>query len=513
MSLASGDKKLKIAFIHPDLGIGGAERLVVDAAVGLQEQGHEVVIYTSHCDKTHCFEEIKNGVLSVEVFGDHLPTNFCGKFYILFANLRQLYLVLRLVVQGKLDKHNIYIVDQLSTCLPFLHVLSSAKLLFYCHFPDQLLAIRSSLIKKLYRIPFDLFEQFTMGAADSVAVNSQFTKSVYHKTFSNLTGSPKVIYPCVDLASPKIDDLDNDLLNHLLPEHQRYYLSINRYERKKNISLALQAYALSDEVRQSDSKLIICGGYDDRVPENVDYLKELQGEAERLKLSYATFYYPEFQKSKDFDQIKTTDKKIIFLTSISSSLKELLLRNMELLLYTPSFEHFGIVPLEAMKHGKPVIASNTGGPLETIETLIKGQNEAVATGWLKDSKAGEWAEAINDFVAVKQKHSVNFEHNGPERVKRYFSRLAMTRSLEENIDTFIERDKPQYGWEVILQTLATFLTQFGIMHIFERKHWIWPYSFMALLSIFYFKTWRFGFYWSAVVAATIIQLWSTELTA
>ena len=27
---------VKIAFLHPDLGIGGAERLVVDAAVALQ---------------------------------------------------------------------------------------------------------------------------------------------------------------------------------------------------------------------------------------------------------------------------------------------------------------------------------------------------------------------------------------------------------------------------------------------------------------------------------------------
>ena len=27
---------VKVAFLHPDLGIGGAERLVVDAAVALQ---------------------------------------------------------------------------------------------------------------------------------------------------------------------------------------------------------------------------------------------------------------------------------------------------------------------------------------------------------------------------------------------------------------------------------------------------------------------------------------------
>lgn len=50
-----------IVFFHPDLGIGGAERLVVDAAVGLQKRGHRVVIFTSHCDPAHCFDEARDG--------------------------------------------------------------------------------------------------------------------------------------------------------------------------------------------------------------------------------------------------------------------------------------------------------------------------------------------------------------------------------------------------------------------------------------------------------------------
>lgn len=83
--------KLRIAFIHPDLGIGeflapsprqtstsscsspsfgpgdflgGAERLVVDAAVGLQKRGHTVEIFTSHHDDSkggRSFEETRDG--------------------------------------------------------------------------------------------------------------------------------------------------------------------------------------------------------------------------------------------------------------------------------------------------------------------------------------------------------------------------------------------------------------------------------------------------------------------
>lgn len=54
--------KKTIVFLHPDLGIGGAERLVIDAAVGLQNRGHKVVIFTSHCDPGHCFEEARDGM-------------------------------------------------------------------------------------------------------------------------------------------------------------------------------------------------------------------------------------------------------------------------------------------------------------------------------------------------------------------------------------------------------------------------------------------------------------------
>ena len=41
---------VRVAFLHPDLGIGGAERLVVDAALALKSRGHEVTFVTAHHD-------------------------------------------------------------------------------------------------------------------------------------------------------------------------------------------------------------------------------------------------------------------------------------------------------------------------------------------------------------------------------------------------------------------------------------------------------------------------------
>ena len=41
---------VRIVFIHPDLGIGGAERLIIDAALALKSKNHNVNIVTSHHD-------------------------------------------------------------------------------------------------------------------------------------------------------------------------------------------------------------------------------------------------------------------------------------------------------------------------------------------------------------------------------------------------------------------------------------------------------------------------------
>jgi alpha-1,3/alpha-1,6-mannosyltransferase len=56
------------------------------------------------------------------------------------------------------------------------------------------------------------------------------------------------------------------------------------------------------------------------------------------------------------------------------------------MIYTPENEHFGIVPLEAMARGCPVVACNSGGPLETILHT--------ETGFLSEPTAQGFANAM-----------------------------------------------------------------------------------------------------------------------
>lgn len=58
---------------------------------------------------------------------------------------------------------------QVSVCIPVLRLgRHRKKVLFYCHFPDQLLTQRKSALKKLYRTPIDWLEERTTGMADMV---------------------------------------------------------------------------------------------------------------------------------------------------------------------------------------------------------------------------------------------------------------------------------------------------------------------------------------------------------
>ncbi|KAG7906067.1 hypothetical protein KL906_004846 [Ogataea polymorpha] len=412
---------MNIIFIHPDLGIGGAERLVVDAAMALQP-GNQVTVYTSHCDKSHCFEEVASDRLRTKVHGDFLPTHILGKFAILFAFLRQLYLVSVLVLNGTLKKTDVVFVDQLSYCLPLIYLFRGpqTKIIFYCHFPDKLLASHSGLIRKIYRLVFDAIEEFSMRFADKVLVNSEFTKKTVEKEFKSLrTESFNVVYPCVgdlSLEEASLKEVDNFF------KESPFFLSINRFERKKNISLAIKKYHEFIAKTESDHKLVIAGGYDPRVFENVHYLIELESLCERLSLPSITI------RGKLIVAPRNT--KVFFLPSVSSATKNALLARSQLLIYTPSFEHFGIVPVEAMRLGKPVLAEATGGPTETI---VPYDNKEF-TGYLVELVEDRWVEYLEHVQTLTETDLKQLAKRAQDRVEKRFSSKAMAVSLNRAIE-------------------------------------------------------------------------------
>lgn len=364
------ERKLKIAIIHPDLGIGGAERLIVDAAVELVSHGHDVHIFTAHHDKNRCFEETVSGTFPVTVYGSFLPRHVFYRFHALCAYLRCIFVALCVLFLW--PSFDVILADQVSVVIPLMKLKKSMKVVFYCHFPDLLLAHHTTVLRRLYRKPIDFVEEITTGMADMILVNSKFTASTFANTFKRLHAQgirPAVLYPAVNVD--QFDEPHSYKLN---------FLSINRFERKKNIELAVSAFArlhhLEEHALQSkklnEATLTIAGGYDSRLRENVEYLDELKHLAEREGVS----------------------SRISFVTSCSTAERNKLLSQCLCVIYTPKDEHFGIVPLEAMAAHKPVIACNSGGPVETVKDA--------ETGFLCDPTPEDFSLAMAKLIQDPQ---------------------------------------------------------------------------------------------------------------
>ncbi|KAJ5932412.1 hypothetical protein N7516_006901 [Penicillium verrucosum] len=465
-----GLQRSNVTIIHPDLGIGGAERLIIDVALALQNRGHRVTIYTSHRDKAHCFDEARDGTLDVRVRGNTLfPAHVCGRLHILMAALRQVHLTVSLLgelgtrgtpetttttTDDEEDGDDIFIVDQLPACVPFLKSFGRPRqsrrqrILFYCHFPDQLLARRDEggsllrLTKALYRFPFDWFEGWAMSASDRVVANSRFSRGVVRDVFgSDKLGDVEVVYPCVDM-DPAVSVPDKAEEDPLWGG-KKILLSINRFERKKDMALAIRAYNGLGAEKRKGTRLVIAGGYDNRVHENVHYHQELDELATSLGLKTAT-------SKTVVSALSIPDTiDVLFLLSVPTAFKDTLLAQSKLLLYTPINEHFGIVPVEAMRVGLPVLASNTGGPLETI---VEGE-----TGWLRNAHADEEWTAVMDkaLYGLSREDLQRMAIAGKNRAQQEFSLTAMGDRLEEEISIMLKAERrPFNGWQQVFIILV-----------------------------------------------------------
>jgi len=415
---------VRVVFLHPDLGIGGAERLVVDCALALESRGHSTTLLTAHHAPPHCFPEtLPGGLCQVVARGDWLPASLLGRCKALCASIRMLYLTLYLLLWLPCD---LVVLDQVSTPMLLLW-LWGKPCLFYCHFPDLLLCTGRGLLKAVYRLPLDWLEEFTTGLADTIMVNSKFTMRVFRKTFTSIKKEVSVLYPSLPVA---VFNQEGSQPSSVPDFDGITFLSINRYERKKNIGLAINALSQLSLGSLDKSRLIIAGGFDPRNPENIQHFTEL----------------------KKFSRIKGVEDKVIFLKSPSDAEKVWLLKHSTVLVYTPSGEHFGIVPLEAMFCGVPVLARNSGGPEETVVPR--------RTGWLEEEEG--FCRVMEAIHGLPTQELQQMGAQGRARVERLFSSQAFTDSLELQVLKTIEEKDHKKGRTANIAANLALAFHFGL---------------------------------------------------
>jgi alpha-1,3/alpha-1,6-mannosyltransferase len=389
---------LRIAFVRPGLGIGGAERVVVDAALELGARGHDVTLFVGDRQEPQ-LDEVRAGRVNVVAVGRRLPAHVAQRLRAPAAILRAAWAA-RALARAR-PAPDVVVVDLTPHVIPLVRRLVRTPVACYCHFPDVLLAPRRRRLYALYRAPLDRLEERGLAAADRVLVNSRFTASIVQVTFPRLDAAAlQVVHPGVDVSAERPQ----------APPGEPLVLSVNRFAPGKNLGLAVDALAAlrerMPEATFAGVQLVLAGHFDARLAETRALGAELEARAARLGL----------------------EGQVALARSPSDAERRVLLARAACVVYTPLAEHFGIVPLEAMAAARPVVAVNRGGPTETI---LDGE-----TGWLVAPTAAAFADAIarvlGDPAAARRMGQAGWAH-----VRANFSRRAFGDRMEAALGALV----------------------------------------------------------------------------
>jgi len=390
---------MRIAILHPELGIGGAERLVVDAALALQARGHTVTLHTALRDPAHCFAPTRDGTLDVRVHAARFPLALAGRLR-LPAAIARMVAVGRAALRSPVDA---VFCDALSHVIPLLRRHTRAPIIFYGHYPDVLLTPPRHSWYRAYRLPLDRLEEIGLRAADRILVNSAYTAAAFRTAFPHLAATPMVLHPSIELVAPPADALR--------PAQCATIAVVSRLVPEKNLCLAVEAFAQLRERLQPQRfaalRLVIAGAYDRR-------LRECAAALTRLRACIAAHGL----RAQVEVRCSPTDRE-----------RDALLHAARCVLFTPLHEHFGYVPIEAMAAGRAVIAAASGGPQESVRD---GE-----TGFLCPPTAVAFADALQRLID-EPALADRLGDAGRARVIQHFSRRAFGERLDAIIGAAVD---------------------------------------------------------------------------
>lgn len=227
--------------------------------------------------------------------------------------------------------------------------------LWYCHTPartfydlkEKNISMMPNTLLKLAATAWiechRSFDQRSVEHVDNIIANSHNIQ----KRVRNFYGrTSTVIYPPIDTEKFRYK------------EYGDFWLSVNRIYPEKRIDLQFDIFR-----NLPDHKLVIVGGY---------------GTGD-----HSTNYYNQL--------IKNIPKNVEIRGAVSDEELIDLYSRCKGLICTAMDEDFGLTPLEAMASGKPVVAVNEGGFLETI---INGR-----TGILVEAKRDKLVRAVQEIDA------------------------------------------------------------------------------------------------------------------
>jgi len=373
---------MRLAVYHPWTYLrGGIERVLAEL---LARSRHEWTLFTHHYEPEATFPELRDfDVVRLEP-GVSVERRFAPVLEAAWRIART-----RLPVAG--HRGLLVSCDGLGD---LVLARSTLPAVCYCHTPLKIrhdpvaqegLRERSPVQHRVLQVlgpPFDAVDRRLWRRYRHAFANSRATEANLRAAGLAPSGPLEVLYPGVDLDR-------FDTVGPSRNAREPFLLVAGRIMWQKRIELAIAAQA-SAERDGYPGELVVAGTVDVK---SRSYLDELHRHADGLRVRFET----------DLD-----DGRLAELYGGATAL-----------VFTSPNEDFGIVPLEAMAAGTPVLAVDRGGVRETV---LDGR-----TGWLLPADVGAFAAK---FIDVLQMSAAALE---PMRD------AARARAREFGWDRFVER--------------------------------------------------------------------------
>jgi glycosyltransferase involved in cell wall biosynthesis len=327
---------MRVALYYPWIYLtSGAERVILEL---VRRSRHEWKLFTSHYERDKTFPElaqmdltelktvsvrrdvISTGRSAATILSQTLPYDDCDALFVLSEGLGDFILF---------RNHR-----KPSIC----YCLTPLRAAFDPVYREQAFRKRGLLGRLALRAGLAAFS-----AVDKLAWK-KYTRIVYlsQEALNRarlagllLNGPTEVLYPGIGVSADRPSD-----------RFDPFFLISGRIMWTKNVQLGISAFQrfCAAHPEAQEVRLVIAGMVDAK---SATYLEELRG-------------------------LAGGDPRIEFRICPTDEELRRLYAQCYALLFTPFNEDLGIVPLEAMAFGKPVIAVNRGGPTETIQHEVQG---------------------------------------------------------------------------------------------------------------------------------------------
>jgi glycosyltransferase involved in cell wall biosynthesis len=186
---------------------------------------------------------------------------------------------------------------------------------------------------------------------------------------------------------------------HRVPGHRRI-VSVGRLVERKGVGNVIEALGLRRAAGADDTELVIAGGPDPT---------ELDGD-------------PEVRRLRELARRCGVEHRVHLRGRVSRDELPALLRSADVVVCAPWYEPFGIVPLEVMACGAPVLGSAVGG---LCDTVVHGE-----TGLLVPPRApAALADALDDLLEDADRRRAM----GSAGVRRVRHRYSWSRIAQQTL--------------------------------------------------------------------------------